>query len=738
MAVLGGLLVLYLRHMPHAKAASVIVVNSKGDTTANDGVCTLREAITAANNDTASGVAAGECIAGSGADTINFAITGGADFTNSGQSGYTLTPSTNLPDITGQTTINGYSQPNAAANTAVSPNPFNGRLLIEIDGTNVSGGSENCLELRNGSDNSVIKGLIINRCVGNAIRISDTDSARIEGNYIGTNPTGLIARPNGALTGSSSVAVSVGDNCTSSTDTNTTNTVIGGATAAVRNLISGNRGGGMGICSVDTTVQGNYVGLAADGLTTLGNSINTGDGSGGATIDYADGVLIGGVNTGEMNVFSGNYNAGVSPYRSTDMTVQGNYFGLGYDGSTMIPNDTGFNCGDCSNVLIGGTTPAARNIFSGNTNSGLNSDDNNTNMTVYGNYMGTDKTGMLPRPNKVGVALYDSTNITIGGAGSQYRNVIAGNTVKNVQLGLLDDVAGVVNSTVQGNYIGVDVSGAVNGSFANGAGVLIEGPSHDNRIGGKNPGEGNLIAGNRGGVLVSNYVLTGFGTFVATNNAVLGNAIYDNDGIPPYPGFSVGLGIDTLEMTENDFPPNGFDSSTMSGPNANSVAGWTSGQANDYLNHPVISKVQQTGTTLSVDFSLVAAGSTSGQYRIEFFANDDNTPGQGRQYLGFKDVTPGSSLTASLTTDGNNDLAGKYISATTTMLNSPGTNGGFGSTSEFSALRSVETVETSSLADTGQNAVRFLLLGGGLIAVAAMVALVAVRRKMPQRMSSRH
>ncbi len=696
------------------------------DSICDDGAgnCTLRAAIEE-SNDTA------------GTQTINFNISSGTSFTNDGQTGYTITPFTNLPNITDQVVINGYSQPNAQTNTAQSPNPLNGRLLIEIDGTNVSVGSKNCFELDNGSDNAIIKGLVINRCQGSAISIADIDSAKIEGNYIGTDPTGLTARSNGAPSGGSSVAVGVGANCNTSTDTNTTNTVLGGSTAAARNLISGNRGAGMGICAVDTTVQGNYVGLASDGLTAMGNSVNVGDGSGGATIDYADGVLIGGVNTGEMNIFSGNYNAGVSPYRSENMTVQGNYFGLGYDGSTMVPNDSGFNCGECDNVLIGGTVPAARNIFSGNTNSGLNSDTNNTNMTVYGNYMGTDKTGMLARPNKVGLALVDSSNITVGGAGSQYRNVIAGNTVKNVQLGLLDSIAGVTDSTIQGNYIGVDASGTINGSFDNGAGMLIEGPSHDNRIGGKNSGEGNIIAGNRGGILVSNYVLTGFGIFAATNNAIIGNSIYANDGIPPYPDFSVGIGIDNLEMTENDFPPDGFDSSDMSGPNTNSVAGWTSGEANDYLNHPVITKVQQTGITLDVDFSLVAAGSTSGQYRVEFFANDDNTPGQGKQYLGFKDVAPGTALNANFTTSSSGDMAGKYITATTTMLNSPGTNDGFGSTSEFSTALAAEVLAAEStepqepdtsdkLAQTGQYTRTLLLFG---VASTAIVAFVVLSRR---------
>ena len=56
-----------------AAAAGILEVNSDADTNANDGFCTLREAITAANTDTTSGAAAGECAAGSGADEITFA-----------------------------------------------------------------------------------------------------------------------------------------------------------------------------------------------------------------------------------------------------------------------------------------------------------------------------------------------------------------------------------------------------------------------------------------------------------------------------------------------------------------------------------------------------------------------------------------------------------------------------------------------------------------------------------------
>lgn len=51
--------------------ADVISVNSTDDVIADDGQCTLREAIIAANTDTVSGSLPNECTAGSGADVIN-------------------------------------------------------------------------------------------------------------------------------------------------------------------------------------------------------------------------------------------------------------------------------------------------------------------------------------------------------------------------------------------------------------------------------------------------------------------------------------------------------------------------------------------------------------------------------------------------------------------------------------------------------------------------------------------
>src|SRR4051794_3140538 len=83
-----------------AAQAATITVNSTADVAANDGQCTLREAIIAANTNTASGAAAGECVAGQASPTIDvivFALSG------AGCAGSpvvcTISPVTQLPQL---------------------------------------------------------------------------------------------------------------------------------------------------------------------------------------------------------------------------------------------------------------------------------------------------------------------------------------------------------------------------------------------------------------------------------------------------------------------------------------------------------------------------------------------------------------------------------------------------------------------------------------------------------------
>ena len=68
----GGLVVVAVLYwwVGVSQAGTTIRVTDFGDIKQNDGVCTLREAVIAANKDQASGKKRGECKAGKGADTI--------------------------------------------------------------------------------------------------------------------------------------------------------------------------------------------------------------------------------------------------------------------------------------------------------------------------------------------------------------------------------------------------------------------------------------------------------------------------------------------------------------------------------------------------------------------------------------------------------------------------------------------------------------------------------------------
>ncbi len=52
-------------------------------------------------------------------------------------------------------------------------------------------------------------------------------------------------------------------------------------------------------------------------------------------------------------------------------TIAGNFIGLTADGNTAAANSFGIYINNAANNVIGGTTPADRNIISGNTHNGI-------------------------------------------------------------------------------------------------------------------------------------------------------------------------------------------------------------------------------------------------------------------------------------------------------------------------------------------------------------------------------
>jgi parallel beta-helix repeat protein len=234
----------------------------------------------------------------------------------------------------------------------------------------------------------------------------------IEGNKIGTNAAGTaVPAPQGTgiLT----------DRC---------NFQIGGTTISARNIIAGNQTG-IEIDSSSSTetgqvvVQGNYIGVAVDGLTPLGFP--------NAGIDIkglANGNVIGGGAAGAGNVIAG---SGTKIRLDTNNNlIQGNLIGTDSTGTVDI---SGFGSGielmaNATNNTIGGTSSGGRNVISGvndgiRTAAGVTTANGNL---IQNNLIGTAIDGVSPLPNSLnGVVLESSNNIIIN-------NTIAHNAQKGV------------------------------------------------------------------------------------------------------------------------------------------------------------------------------------------------------------------------------------------------------------------------------------------------------------------
>jgi titin len=215
-------------------------------------------------------------------------------------------------------------------------------------------------------------------------------------------------------------------------------------------------------------------------------------------------------------------------YIGTDLT--GTAAGVGNTGNGILikgPNNT-----------IGGTLADNRNVISGNGINGIDIDGERAqHNTVSGNYIGTDKSGMIALANKLhGVLLEAEAGYnTIGGANvcpATARNVISGND----SCGLAFSESS--NNLVVGNYIGVDCTGAT--AVANGSdGIDIGGLSTNNTIGAVGSDQGNVISGNG----LSGIRLDGSGVITTS---IVGNII----GLDTTGSVAVGNGGEGVRLTD--------------------------------------------------------------------------------------------------------------------------------------------------------------------------------------------
>lgn len=588
----------------------------------SDGFISLREAIIAANNT-------------AGLDTISFNIAGAGVHTifvgNASDGG-----NGELPDVTDAIEIRGLTQPGSAANTL--PAGDDSALMIELDGTFATGAVHGLHFNGAGASGSTVQGLIINRFTGNGIEVTNADDVVIVGNFIGLDSTGTAAAGN---TGHG-IAVNGGSS----------RVIIGGETADLRNVISGNTLDGVNIVGAQSsaTVIGNFIGTNAAGTAAVGNR------SDGIEIQSA-GNQIGGSNAG--NVIAGNIGAGVNinGNAALDNQIQGNLIGtnsqgeagLGNLGSGIIVNN------GADRTIIGtdgdGTNDGSEgNVISGNTGYGirLQSVDD---VVIAGNYIGTTPDGTSARANSLGGILLagSATDNRIGtdadGTSDTFeRNVISGNGGAGITIS-----ASATGTKIAGNSIGTQADGVTSLGNA-GAGVLISGSGGDNTIGGTSTAARNVIAFNAGdGVTIS----------AGTGNSVRGNSIHSNSGL----ALDLESAFeDSYGVTDNDWLVLDLD-----------------GGANNLQNFPDLQNAASNGTSITINGNLDSTA--FGTFEIDFFAStsgDASGHGEGMTYLGSKTVSTGLLGTVSFSFTQNIVVpAGARISATATNTSN-------GDTSEFS------------------------------------------------------
>ena len=511
---------------------------------ANDsGTGSFRDAIKQAN-------------ANPGLDLILFDIGGGGL--------QTIKPLTGLPRITDPVDIDGKSQPG-----------YTDHPLIELDGG--AAVDSNGLEFVVGGN--AVNGLDIHSFQADGILFAeqfpgDIGNNVVDGNYIGTDPTGTIAEAN-----------EEGIHLIHSPNDR-----------IFENVISGNRESGIFVAdavSAFTQITGNLIGTDFTGLLPLGNLLNgvalgappdpdPGDG-------YASDNTVGGLTADDRNVISGNGQSGVWIRGGTGNVVEGNYIGVGKDGVTPLGNGAvanpalaefgtdGVFIDGASSTEVGGTVDGAGNVISANANDGIRidaSDISASDNALQGNLVGTDKdgnSGLFLGNHHAGVEVRnDSTDSTIhvsrtliGGADIydgvsdgivKARNVISG----NVSFGI--DVVGhrIDATAILGNYIGTDKLGLT--AVQNGqSGIEVSaflgedpglGPA-GTIIGDYQPGSPNVISGNQ----IFGVSIDG-GTNTTVERNLVGVDVNELNAVPNgFAGVSVtaGSGVVIGGMLETQF-----------------------------------------------------------------------------------------------------------------------------------------------------------------------------------------
>jgi hypothetical protein len=157
--------------------------------------------------------------------------------------------------------------------------------------------------------------------------------------------------------------------------------------------------------------------VVIDGYTQPGSSVNTlpdGEnavllielnGSGFSSSSNGAGLLIVSSNCTVRGLVINRFASGSGIFFSspsgntTTNIVEGNFIGTDPSGSNSLGNSDGITIQHSTANLIGGLTPAARNVISGNGHQGIVLSTLSTNTTIQGNFIGTTASGTAALSN---------------------------------------------------------------------------------------------------------------------------------------------------------------------------------------------------------------------------------------------------------------------------------------------------------------------------------------------------
>lgn len=349
-------------------------------------------------------------------------------------------------------------------------------------------------------------------------------------------------------------------------------------------------------------VVGNFIGTDARGEFRAPKPSGSANGvhiAGGGT-NTSIGNTIGGTSPADRNVISGNAGLGVGLFdRGTrSNVVSGNLIGLSPAGDRNLGNGghgVDINAGAAYNV-VGGMGAGARNVISGNRNSGveISHGPNLRDNRVEGNFIGTSIAGeYAPAYTANGIR---GVNVEDGASSTVVRNNVIGNN----RLGGVKIMGRpTVGSLVYGNRIGVSPGGR---AIPNGvSGVEVSNNSKRSRI-----GPGNVISNNPVGVRILHTDTDG--------HAIFGNSIYGNTG-------------------------RGIDVEPWGRLNANDPMDRDSGP-NQQQNRPSLVSANSFSGMTVVKGSLHSVPRRT--YLIQFFSNPAGTD-EGKTYIGSKKVPAGAA-----------------------------------------------------------------------------------------------